>query len=298
MVDKSKLTFVFTDSGLGGLSIMADFLYEIEKREKNISCEEIEIIFFNALPESGQGYNRMHNMQDKIRIFNSALEMIQSYYTPDSIAIACNTLSAIYPLTQFAQSNSNIFEIISAGRYQIEQHRKQSPKQPVFVLATPTTLASSAYEMEDPYVFQISGENLASLIEFDHTSPQVKEITKHIFSNIEKCLSGSSVKDITLFLGCTHYGYVEETLKEVAKDFDFTINTILNPNLEFTSELMDYMAPIFYKENNSPTKITLKIESQALIEPSEIESISQLIKGKSEVITSLLKNYKRLPKMF
>jgi len=298
MTNKNKLTFVFTDSGLGGLSIMADFVHQIERKNDYNCCEEIEIIFFNALPENGQGYNRMQNTHDKINVFNSALEMIQHHYNPDVIAIACNTLSSIYPLTLFAQTNSNTFEIISAGRYQIEQHRKQSHKQPVFVLATPTTLSSGAYEIEDPYVFHVSGENLASLIEFNHTSPEVKTITKHIFKNIEQCLNGSDVKDINLFLGCTHYGYIEQTLKDVARDFDFSINTILNPNTEFTSELMDYLAPIFKEKCENETKIKLRIESQALIEPSEIESISDLIEGQSAEITQLLRNYKRLPKLF
>ena len=298
MTDKNKLTIVFTDSGLGGLSIMADFLYKIEAKNKNISCDEIELIFFNALPENGQGYNRMQNMHDKTMLFNAALEMIHHYYKPDLIAIACNTLSAIFPSTQFSKSHPNTLEIISAGRYLIEQHRKRSPRQPIFILATPTTIASGAYEMKDQHVFQVSGENLASLVEFDHTSPEVKTVTKRIFNAIEKCLNGSPVRDITLFLGCTHYGYIEQTLKEIAGDFDFSINTILNPNIKFTNDLMDYLAPLFKEENKKETKIKLRIESHAFIEPTEIESICQLIKGQSVQITKLLKNYKRLPKLF
>ncbi len=298
MKNKNKLTFVFTDSGLGGLSIMVDFVQKIKEKSKSILCDEIEIIFFNALPENGLGYNRMQNMHDKIRTFNSALEMIQHHYKPDVIAIACNTLSAIYPQTQFAQGNSNTFEIISAGRFQIEQQRELSHHQPLFILATPTTLASGAYNMDDPYVFQISGENLASLIEFDHASADVKKVIKQIFTNIKKCLNGSAERDITLFLVCTHYGYMEAMLKEVAMDFNFSISTILNPNGEFTSELMDFMSPLFRKENEKEVDIKLGVESQAFIEPSEVESISKLIRGQSEEITKLLRNYKRLPKLF
>jgi glutamate racemase len=298
MTNKKKLTFVFTDSGLGGLSIMADFASGLEQKAKNLMCEEIEVIFFNALPESGQGYNRMEKMHDKINTFNNALEWIKGHYKPDAIAIACNTLSAIYPLTPFAETDSSTFEIISSGRSQIRNHRKENPAQPVFVLATPTTLASNAYKMDDLFIFQVSGENLASLIEFDHTSPEIKEVTRRIFRHIENYLGEGPQKEISLFLGCTHYGYIEQTLQQVAKDFKFSIATILNPNTAFTNELVNFLNPLITEEMQKQIKINLRIESQAKIEPSEIESISQLVKGQSEEITTLLKKYTRLPHIF
>ncbi len=277
---------------------MADFVKEIEQKATNLLCEEMEIIFFNALPESGQGYNRMEKMQDKIDTFNNALAWIGGHYKPDALAIACNTLSAIYPLTPFAKTDSSTFEIISSGRSQIEARRKENPAQPIFVLATPTTLASNAYKMDDLFVFEVSGENLASLIEFDHTSPEIKEVTRRIFRHIENYLGERPQKEVSLFLGCTHYGYIEQTLRQVAKDFKFSIATILNPNTAFTNELLHFLNPLLAEGTQKKIKVNLRIESQAKIEPSEIKSISQLVKGQSEEITALLKKYTRLPHIF
>ncbi|MCB0282697.1 MAG: hypothetical protein H6627_04850 [Calditrichae bacterium] len=291
----SKISIVFTDSGLGGLSVMVMFYKGLLERLSYIKADKIELVFFNALPENGQGYNRMGSMQLKVDTFNRALQEMESLYNPDAIAIACNTLSAVYPLTPFALKSRETFEIISSGRYLINQQRRKEPEIPVFAIATPTTVWSGAYEMNDPQVMQVSGANLASQIEMDHNGKDVKETLGVIFNKIKTL---TSQKEIVLFLGCTHYGYIEDILLKESKKYDLQVNRIINPNVEFSMELLNATIPIEKEKIKKTPEVSIRIESQALIDPSEIKSIRDLIMSESPEIANLLENYTHLSKSF
>lgn len=292
MTDPSaKISIVFTDSGLGGLSIMAMFYKELKKKLNFVEAKEIELIFFNALPENGQGYNRMDTMQEKVIVFNKALEMIKTNYHSSAIAIACNTLSSVYPLTPFAKEEKNIYEIISSGRYLINRQRRKEPGYPVFVIATPTTVWSGAYDMNDAGVMHVSGATLASQIEMDHKGKEVKETLAAIFNKIKTL---SSKNEIVLFLGCTHYGYIEDVFITESRKYDLDIVRIINPNVEFSAELFESTIPLSQEKRNENAKISIRIESQAIIDPAEIRSIKQLISSEAPEIAAVLENYTHL----
>lgn len=290
MISK-KQTIVFTDSGLGGLSIMADFYNIIKNRILDLT--EINIIFFNALPETNRGYNRMTTVEEKVNIFNAALESITKLYNPNKIAIACNTLSSIFPSTFFAKKNADVLEIISCGIAQIKRHQSQHPEVPVFILATPTTITSGAYNFANKQVYPISGDNLASLIEFNYESPQLKEKVKEIVVHIKEKLQNKNT--LSLFLGCTHYAYIKDFFLEIARESGLHIEMVIDPAEEFIKCLL---ASFPATTKKGPQNIILKIESQAEILNEEIESISRMVKNKSPEISELLRNYTRLPKSF
>jgi glutamate racemase len=293
MTTADQYTIVFTDSGLGGLSIMVDYYNTI--KEKSIAARNFNIIFFNALQESGNGYNNMSTTEEKINTFNGALETIRQRHNPDKIAIACNTLSSIYPQTAFSRSSENTLEIISCGVAQIKKQLEQFPDVPVFVLATPTTLASNAYKIESENIFYISGDNLASLIEFNYMMPELKSKISEMFAEMTKSLQNKT--ELALFFGCTHYAYVSNLFREVAQESGLYINNIIDPAQKFNKLLIDELDDITDEENHE-IKINVQIESQAKILDEEISSVSSMIKEKSAEITSLLKNYTRLPKTF
>jgi glutamate racemase len=292
MTAADQYTIVFTDSGLGGLSIMADF-YNIIK-EKQIPARQLNIIFFNALQESGNGYNSMSSMDEKVNTFNGALETIRQRYNPDKIAIACNTLSSIYPQTSFSRHSKNTLEIISCGVAQIKKQLEQFPDLALFVLATPTTLSSNAYYIESENIFYVSGDNLASLIEFNYMMPELKSKISEMFKEMKKNLQDKT--ELAIFFGCTHYAYVSKLFGEVAQEAGLYITNIIDPAQRFNKLLIDEL--VNNTEETHETKINMQIESQALILDEEITSVSGMIKEKSATLTSLLKNYTRLPKTF
>ena len=291
MTSGEQYTIVFTDSGLGGLSIMADFYNWLHHQTLNI--DQLNLVFFNSLQAQGNGYNRMASPGEKINTFNAALESINKLYQPQIIAIACNTLSAIYPETTFSKNHSNVLEIISSGKSIIQQHQSLNPNIPLFILATPTTIVSGVYKSKHKKVIQISGDNLASLIEFNYLTPELRNKVRDIFSHIKKHLKQN--ESFSVFLGCTHYAYSIDILKDVADKMGLNIFSILDPAEHFIKNLIHKLPTRIGKHQ---TKLTIKIESQAEILANEIQSISSLIQTKSPDIASLLKNYKRLPVTF
>ena len=129
---KNSMSIVVTDSGLGGLSVMA----ELEKNlRENPIAENIRLTFFNALADKNYGYNTMSSEKEKAVVFNSALEGMVTGYNPDIILIACNTLSVVYPKTTFAkETNINVLGIVEFGVDLVYQHLSADEQSIVILL--------------------------------------------------------------------------------------------------------------------------------------------------------------------
>src|SRR5210317_2602211 len=74
LLEKESITIVITDSGLGGLSVVAD---AAEKFAANRNYETVELVFVNALFRDAGGYNSLQSRGEKLKVFNSALESMQ-----------------------------------------------------------------------------------------------------------------------------------------------------------------------------------------------------------------------------
>jgi len=57
----------------------------------------------------------MSSVEKKATTFNAALEVISQLYQPNKIAIACNTLSAIYPQTAYAEKIKILWKLFPVG---------------------------------------------------------------------------------------------------------------------------------------------------------------------------------------
>ena len=90
---------------------------------------------------------------------------------------------------------------------------------------------------------------------------------------------------------------IKDIFFELSKDFDLSISNTLDPQDAFIEQLM---VDILKKKmlTYEDTIINLKIESQAIIEPHEIESIGSLLKKDYPEVQKILKNYSKLQKLF
>jgi glutamate racemase len=292
MHKRTGLRIVFTDSGLGGLSACAKF-HDILKTHRLLNSNA-HLIYFNALPQRGKGYSKMQKDSEKIETFNAALKVCKKRHNPHLIAIACNTLSALYLKTSFSENNKNVIEIITSGKEQIAWYHNKYPQIPVIVLATQTTKESGVYFLDQNYPQHINGGNLASLIEENSKSDKVITCVRKMFSEIKMLTSGNS---ICLFLGCTHYGYIEDIFQTIARETNFNIHTILDPVDAFLEKITTHL----FKQpavDKSISEARISIESQAEITREEINSIGTLLETAYPQIVFALKNYKRLPEEF
>ena len=74
---KNEVTIAITDSGLGGLSILAD---AVERSKNWKGFKKINYIYYNALFSNQGGYNTLESHQEKVSIFDSALESLEKTF--------------------------------------------------------------------------------------------------------------------------------------------------------------------------------------------------------------------------
>ncbi len=91
--ERPEVTIVVTDSGLGGLSVVADLASRLPASG---IVRSARIVFVNALLDDAIGYNDLRDEADKVRVFDAALAAMESRFRPDLILVACNTLSVFY----------------------------------------------------------------------------------------------------------------------------------------------------------------------------------------------------------
>jgi glutamate racemase len=298
---QKPITIIVTDSGLGGLSITAD-IYEWLSQQHLF--RPVEFYFINALPKEGMGYNQMPDESTKIKTFNRVLANIVQKYCPDFIVVACNTLSVLLSKTELYQKNPGIYiDVISPALAPILGFAKNFPNAYLIIFGTNTTIKNDMYKRflikngisADQIVLQ-SCSTLASEIEKDAGSSTVNEL-------IHQCVHSAFHKvrnpcDILLVvLACTHYGFVFDIFKKyLLQEGSQTI--FINPNEYLVTHIIQKMSSEIRLGVTPGQLITFDIISRCEILPSEIRSISELIKQKSPITARRLEHYIKIPNLF
>jgi glutamate racemase len=271
------MKIVITDSGLGGLSVCAEI--ESIASKKNFTGQ-LDLIYFNSLPDNGYGYNNMKNNEEKAAAFNSALNSIESKFHPDMILIACNTLSVVFNKTRFSQTTkTKVVGIVDFGVEMIVRKYRENPNAMILLLGTPTTINSLTYQNKliesnipkEKIVGQSCFLLETKIQENPFSNDVLGLITKYAEEAKEKTVC--EYDKIIVLLACTHYGYSLELFNKVLQKV-FSLPVILcNPNENMAESVFG-----FIDENHSVNDITVKLFSRANISASEKEGIGKLIK--------------------
>ena len=217
------------DSGLGGLSILKGLLKELPNEDYLFYEDSINNPYGSKTDE--ELFNITSNIVDYLLKENCKL-----------IVIACNTattscmkkLREKYPNTIFIGT-------VPAIKVAYDNHYKE-----VINFSTPSTRNSkrvdeliSMFISDDEHIYNISGENLANLIELDKKD--------EIDSLLHRLLDDYKDKADALVLGCTHYSLIKDRINKVLPKTDLldgvegiarevrrqlTNNNLLNPKKE------------------------------------------------------------------
>ena len=217
------------DSGLGGLSILKGLLKELPNEDYLFYEDSINNPYGSKTDE--ELFNITSNIVDYLLKENCKL-----------IVIACNTattscmkkLREKYPNTIFVGT-------VPAIKVAYDNHYKE-----VINFSTPSTRNSkrvdeliSMFISDDEHIYNISGENLANLIELDKKD--------EIDSLLHRLLDDYKDKADALVLGCTHYSLIKDRINKVLPKTDLldgvegiarevkrqlTNNNLLNPKKE------------------------------------------------------------------
>ncbi len=291
VLKKEKIKILITDSGLGGLSVAAD----VENKLSTFKpFKEAEIIFFNSLPAHNKGYNSMKDIKQKVKVFDSALNSMVKNFNPDIILIACNTLSVVYPETEFSKSAKiPVIGIVELGVELMSDSLKNNPGSNVFVIGTPTTINSNSHKnkliakgFNENIIYTQPCKNLESEIQEDTESKAVKDLLNKYSDEMKSKVNAPAAKTF-VGLCCTHYGYAFNLIDSVLKS-KFGSNTdLLNPN----SKMGDLL--ITDTNRNRFDKITTKVKvvSQIDITEQENKSLGKLLGKESLKTEAALRNY-------
>ncbi|MBK9374166.1 MAG: aspartate/glutamate racemase family protein [Holophagales bacterium] len=140
---RPEVTIVVTDSGLGGLSVVADLAARLPQSG---IARSARVVFVNALLDDAVGYNDLKDEADRIRVFDAALAAMESRYRPDLVLVACNTLSVFYGKTEHARrGTTETVSIVPMGADLIERTLKETPDATAMIFATKGTIDSGAH---------------------------------------------------------------------------------------------------------------------------------------------------------
>jgi glutamate racemase len=299
VLKKDEITILITDSGLGGLSVCG----ELERKAAQLgSFKEVNLIFCNALPETNFGYNNIDGDEKKARVFTDVLRGMTKWYNPDVILIACNTLSVVYPLTQFSKEpHVPVVGIVGIGVDMINQKMGEDSTSTALIFGTETTISANTHKsmlvslgVDSQRVVGQSCADLAGEIQTDSKSDMVKNLVEmYVSQALEQLPKKDSGKILASFC-CTHYGYCADVFLDAFKSNGRTNVEIVNPN--------DKMADVIFTPDNrerfSQTKVTVKVVSRALISPEEIRSLGGLLEKKYPLTTDALRSYERKLDLF
>lgn len=188
------------DSGLGGLSII--------KELRKLLPSENYLFYEDSL-------NNPYGSKDEDELFSITSKIVD--YLLESkckiIVIACNTATtSCLKRLRKAYPNTIFVGTVPAIKVAYDNHYKNT-----IILSTPYTTKSKRVEelihdfrADDQIIMNVSGENLANLIELDKKD--------EIMSLLHKVLDQYKGIADSLILGCTHYSLIKNEIHEVLPD--------------------------------------------------------------------------------
>jgi glutamate racemase len=298
ILQKKQIKVVVTDSGLGGLSVVADLE---RKALAHKSLQSVDIVFCNALPEANCGYNDFKTAQRKAEVFSAALQGMVIRYAPDVVFIACNTLSVVYLETEISQTiKVPVIGIIDPGVDMIRERLASDPTASAVIFGTETTISANTHKTRllakgisgSRIITQSCGE-LASEIQ---TAPQGEGARNLIDLYVGEAAEQLAARNgkIVAALCCTHYGYCANGFAQAFAAAGRKEVEIVNPNEKMADLLF---APASADRFPAPG-VTVAVVSRAFLSPDEIRSISALLERNAPKTAEALRKYERKPDLF
>jgi len=295
---KEEVTVAVTDSGLGGLSVMANALERM--REAGI-FQKAHFVFFNALFSNEGGYNSLREREQKIRIFDSALRSLEKHINPDVILIGCNTLSALYEDTAFShQTTIPVKGIIEAGVELIATNLKTHPESRVILFGTQTTVSERIYEqklVERGFLRErIVSQACPDMVPYIEKGYDSDETEMLIYAYVDEAVrrAGTGSSHLFVSLNCTHYGFASKLWTKAFQSIGITPLGFLNPN----NRMNDFLFPDAQRHRFDHTDVSASVIAMVPIDAQRIASIGGWLNAVSPKTAAALRNYTHHPNLF
>ena len=280
---------VITDSGVGGLSVVA--YAERFVRTRGFT-EPVRLTFANAAPANDYGYNSMPSRGVKVETFDRFLRNVTRRFAPDAIYVACNTLSVLLPDTPyFAHAMIPVKGIIETGAALLLKELEADPASMAMIFGTQTTIDAGTY----PRLLRERGIAASRIVSqacpgLADTISEDREGTK-ARSEIERWVGAAVAKmprrdaPIVACLACTHYGYWKDDFAEALGNA-----IVINPNESAVDDLFEHGGPIH--------GVDVEVVTRYALPPATVETLTRLLRGISPRTVAAMQSFVHLPDLF
>lgn len=286
---------LITDSGVGGLSVVAwaeRFVREHGAREP------VRLTFANAAPANDYGYNSMATKEEKIETFDRFLRSVTERFAPDSVYVACNTLSVLLPETPFFTKRAVPTQgIVETGVSLVLRELESSQESVAIVFATETTIEAGTYPrlleehgIDASRIVAQACPGLASTISQDREGTRTRVAIRHCvdaaLARIPECDA-----PVVAALACTHYGYRRELFTEAFAAAGIR-STVINPNERAVDDIfrVGIAGDVRAVEVDFVTRYAIPAET--------IEALTFFLEDISPRTVAAMKNFRHLPDLF
>ena len=207
------------DSGVGGLSVACEIFKILPNEQIYYFGDTANLPYGNKTPQQIKSY-----------VFSVIDFLMESGVK--AIVMACNTSTALVLEEAKNKYNIPIIGVIDPG---IEESLKVGKQEEVGLFANEATVLSGAHQRAMTRIsgngVRIVGKACPELVPLVESGQILGELAEKALSEYLETILKSSAD--TLILGCTHYPFLEDTLKKIApKDLK-----IINPAALTASKL-------------------------------------------------------------
>lgn len=290
---------LITDSGVGGLSVCA--YAERFVRTRGFT-EPVRLTFANAAPENDHGYNSMPSRDEKLRTFDRFLRNVTERFAPDSICVACNTLSVLLPETPyFGTAAIPVKGIVETGAELLASELEADPRSVAMIFGTQTTIDAGTYPrilaergVEPSRIIGQACPGLADTISEDREGARTaSEIRRWVGAAIETLQCANA--PVIAYLACTHYGYRQE-LFSAAFDEAGIRAKVVNPNERAAGDL--FGARSGGRGEGLRRDVEVEFVTRYAIPATTLETLTWFLSDISPKTVAAMQNFVHLPDLF
>lgn len=285
---------LITDSGVGGLSVCA---YAERYVRTHGFTEPVRLTFANAAPANDYGYNSMPSNEAKLETFDRFLRNVTKRYAPDSIYVACNTLSVLMPDTPFVRDAVlPVKGIVETAVALVARDLERDPRRIAMIFGTQTTIDAGAYprllEQRGTAPTRIVSQacpGLADTISEDREGARTRvEIERWVRAAIEKMPDDGA--PVAACLACTHYGYRKDLFAAALRDAGVCA-TVINPNESAAGDLFDNASG---RNHDAPVEFVTRYA----IPQTTVDALTFFLGDISPRTVAAMKNFVHIPDLF
>ena len=286
---------LITDSGVGGLSVVA---YAERFVRTHGFTEPVRLTFANAAPANDYGYNAMPTREAKLETFDRFLRNVTERFAPDSIYVACNTLSVLLPDTPYvASAPIAVKGIIDTAAALLLRELDADPSSVAIIFGTQTTIDAGTYPrllidrgVAPSRIVSQACPGLADTISEDREGTKTSaEIRRWVRTAIEKMPDRDA--PVVAALACTHYGYRKELFAAAFEEAGVRAS-VVNPNERAVDDL-------FGGQSEGPNRdAVVRFVTRYAIPDATVEALSFFLEPISPRTVTAMQNFEHLPDLF